>query len=102
VAWKKGQSGNPSGRPKTAVGLRAALEKRYGLNAQKLIVKLDALSNHENPRIAFEATKLLLAYHVGPPVQVVEHGNPDGEPFEIVLTDAPGATPDPKRDLSDD
>jgi hypothetical protein len=102
VAWKKGQSGNPSGRPKTAVGLRAALEKRYGLNAQKLIVKLDALSNHENPRIAFEATKLLLAYHVGPPVQVVEHGNPDGEPFEIVLTDAPGATPDPKPNLSDD
>jgi hypothetical protein len=80
--FQKGQSGNPGGRPKSAKGLREQLEAKYGVGAPKLIARLDAMSVGKNERVAFEATRLLMAYHFGPPVQKVETSGPDGQPAQ--------------------
>lgn len=66
--FKKGQSGNPGGRPR---GIREELYRRYGTDGKKLIEILDKLSQSRNPKIQLQATELLLAYMVGKPTQAV-------------------------------
>jgi len=66
-----GQSGNPSGRPKSARGLRELLIAQYGPDAGVLVQRLEALSTNRNPKVAFAATQLLLAYHAGKPEHAV-------------------------------
>lgn len=88
MQFKKGQSGNPGGRPKTAKGLRAELEKRYGVNAKALVDRLDLLSQNANDRVALEAVKVLLAYHSGPAAVQDEPGR-DIKPLTVVVTHAP-------------
>ena len=73
MQWNKGESGNPGGRPKTAVGLRAELERRYGDNAKVLLDELDRLRKSKNEKIRLDAVKLALAYHCGQPTQRFEH-----------------------------
>lgn len=72
--FEKGKSGNPSGRPKAAAGLRDQLEKRYGNDAKLLLDDLDKLRKSKNEKIRLDALKLLLAYHAGQPTQRLEHG----------------------------
>lgn len=73
MPWKRGESGNPSGRPKAAAGLRDELEKRYGADGKVLLDELDALRASPNEKIRLDALKLLLAYHAGQPTQRLEH-----------------------------
>ena len=75
--WRPGQSGNPSGRPRQARGLREALRARYGVDGRKLIARLDELSQSKNERVALHAVELTLAYLVGRPSQSHESS---GEP----------------------
>ena len=65
--FRPGQSGNPSGRPKSATGLRELLVAQYGPDAGVLVERLEKLSTGKNLRLALQATELLLAYHVGKP-----------------------------------
>ena len=67
--FKPGRSGNPSGRPKSAAGLRAELVGRYGDSAEILLDRLDKLSKSKTERTALEAVKILLSYHAGNPAQ---------------------------------
>ncbi len=69
ATFKKGQSGNPGGRPKALRGMRAELEARYGDGGKALLDQLDKLRRSKNERVAFDALKLALAYHVGQPTQ---------------------------------
>lgn len=69
--FQAGRSGNPSGRPRSAVGLRAVLLERYGDNAEVLVDRLEAFSRSKNLRVAFGATELLMQYHVGRPEQAI-------------------------------
>lgn len=73
MAFKKGESGNPGGRPKAAAGLRIELDKRYGNNSKVLLDELDKLRKSKNEKIRFDAVKVLLAYHAGQPMQRLEH-----------------------------
>ena len=73
MPFKKGESGNPGGRPKAATGLRKELDRRYGDNAKKLLDELDELRKSENERVRLDALKLALAYHCGQPTQRLEH-----------------------------
>lgn len=73
MPFKKGESGNPGGRPKAATGLRAELDKRYGDNAKVLLDELDKLRKSENEKIRLDALRLALAYHCGQPTQRLEH-----------------------------
>lgn len=76
--WKAGQSGNPSGRPKrkpvTDALLRelSATVRGGGTNAEKAAEHLVKLMFHRNPRTSLEASKLVLSYVEGMPVQTVE------------------------------
>ena len=55
MPFKKGESGNPGGRPKAATGLRKELDRRYGDNAKQLLDELDELRKSNNePRTAFK------------------------------------------------
>ncbi len=83
--------GNPGGgRPKAAQGLRAALVRKYGQDGKALVDRLDLLSKHRNPKIALDATQLLLAYFAGKPTEHVEHTGEDGGPMSVVLAEANG------------
>lgn len=73
MAFKKGESGNPGGRPKAAAGLRDELERRYGNDGKKLLDQLDRLMKSKNERTQLDAVKLALAYHAGQPTQRLEH-----------------------------
>ena len=73
MAFKKGESGNPGGRPKAAAGLRIELDRRYGDSAKVLLDELDKLRKSENEKIRLDALKLALAYHCGQPPQRLEH-----------------------------
>jgi hypothetical protein len=89
MAFKPGVSGNPGGRPKSAAGLRELLEDKYGDDASVLVGRLEKISTGRTPRLALEATKLLLSYHCGTPAQaidvsgVLQHGR-----FEAITADA--------------
>jgi len=87
--FSRGTSGNPGGRPRSAAGLRELLEEKYGDDAAVLVGRLEKISTGRTPRLALEATKLLLTYHAGTPAQaidvsgVLQHGS-----YEIVRPDA--------------
>src|SRR5688572_17063162 len=72
MPFKKGESGNPGGRPKAETGLRKELDRRYGDNAKKLLDELDELRRSQNERVRLDALKLALAYHCGQPTQRIE------------------------------
>ena len=72
MPFMKGESGNPGGRPKAAMGLRKELDRRYGDNAKKLLDELDELRMSDNERVRLDALKLALAYHCGQPTQRIE------------------------------
>lgn len=95
MPFKKGVSGNPSGRPKTAVGLRKELDKRYGQSGKKLLNELDALLQSPNEKIRLDALKLAMGYHFGQPTQRLEHSG-DGlqvpKEVELVFRQAPNST----------
>jgi len=69
--FRPGQSGNPSGRPKSAAGLRELLLAEYGDDAGVLVQRLERISTGRNARLALEATELLMAYHAGKPINAV-------------------------------
>ncbi len=78
MPWQPGQSGNPNGRPKRKPITDALLRKlgeaarTGGTNAEKAADHLIKLMFHREPRIALEASKLVLAYVEGMPTQTLE------------------------------
>jgi hypothetical protein len=68
MTFKKGQSGNPGGRPKGFVDFKQACQDR-SMRALELLD--DALGQGPSP-VAIEAAKVLLSYGWGKPTQVVD------------------------------
>jgi hypothetical protein len=66
--FRPGQSGNLSGRPNSAAGLRERLVSEYGADAGVLAARLENFSKGRNLKAALAATQSLLAYHAGRPV----------------------------------
>lgn len=72
-----GQSGNPGGRPKRRPITDAVLReldkavRGGGTNAEKAAAHLVKLMFHRDPRVALEASKLVLAYVEGMPSQSI-------------------------------
>jgi adenine-specific DNA methylase len=66
--WKKGQSGNPAGRPKKVVDV-AALARD---SSTKAMEKLAKLVDSEDERVALQAAMAVLDRAVGKPKQSVE------------------------------
>lgn len=80
--FQKGQSGNPKGRPKKLVK-KSDVEQRFALDVDGLFAHLEGLARHENPRVALDAIKLLLAYRLGTPTQRVEMTGANGGPVQF-------------------
>lgn len=68
MAWKKGQSGNPSGRPKS---LREVTELARE-NSARAIERLVELMDDEDGRVALAAANSILDRGYGKPKQSIE------------------------------
>lgn len=63
--FKKGQSGNPTGRPKTP--------EFFKQHTKEACDKLVEWMRSDNPKASLAATTLLLAYGLGRPTENVNH-----------------------------
>jgi len=83
--FKKGQSGNPGGRPSTA-WIREYLAELASPGApprkQAIIQALWLTAIERRHKDHVRAAELLLAYDVGKPVQAIEVSGPEGGPID--------------------
>lgn len=97
--FKKGQTGNPNGRPKKLPDLKAAIsavlgDEKDGLTAlDAILMKLRQQAAQGN----IKAMELLLAYGYGKPKQQIEHTGKDDGPIQqkTIIIELP---PDPDGD----
>ena len=79
MPWQPGQSGNPSGRPKSNPYAELMLEE-YAREAVAVIV---AELRSEDAKQRLAAAKDVLDRRYGRASQSIELGNKDGQPFAI-------------------
>ena len=85
TAWKKGQSGNPSGRPKVVAQVRE-LAQRYTAEAIQTLAHL--MRSKSDDRVKVMAAQALLDRGWRRPAQALEHSGSIGvKPDLSVLTD---------------
>ena len=73
TAWKKGQSGNPGGRPREVAEVKA-LARQHSEEAIRTIVELMRTAEHERTRLA--AASELLDRGFGRPAMALDLGGP--------------------------
>ena len=79
MAFAKGQSGNPGGRPKENAEVKR-LAREQGVAA---IAKLAALMNSEDERIVVAACQALLDRGFGKPATPLIGGDDDDPPIQV-------------------
>jgi len=76
-SFKKGQSGNPKGRPKQFANVTEMLRGE----SENLGRKLMAFTDHPDPKIAYPATVSALNWAIGKPMQEHQIGGNGGLPI---------------------
>ena len=79
MAFEKGQSGNPGGRPKENAEVKR-LAREHGVTAIK---KLAALMDSDDERIVVAACQTLLDRGFGKPAQAIVGGDEDDPAIKI-------------------
>src|SRR5262245_57020828 len=93
--WKKGQSGNPAGRPKDVHGI-AALARTFSAEAIEKLVEL-MRDKTMPPRAVIAAIDSLLDRGLGKPMQSMQQqqigadGQPISPSFNVIITEHPPA-----------
>lgn len=90
--WQKGQSGNPSGRPKKTPQLLEVEEAARG----KSLMAIDRLAywaSSDDPAASVRACTAILDRAWGKPQQVVENKGGENLVLQVVLVERPGAAP---------
>lgn len=84
MTFKKGQSGNPGGRPKSTPDEVEAIRKLRGLT-QRAVEKVEELLESDDEKVRMAAAKEVLDRNLGKPVQPTDnvHSGPDGVPMGI-------------------
>lgn len=92
TAWKKGQSGNPGGRPRIVAEVREYAQQR----SKEAIDKLwDLATDVEQPGATrVSALKEILDRGLGRPVQATEISGPNGGPIETKDVNLDGLSDD--------
>lgn len=78
--WAPGVSGNPNGRPRTSPEIREALARQTPRAIEAIGEILNSPETRASDRL--RAAELVLAYHIGKPVQTIEH---EEGPIEIFV-----------------
>lgn len=78
--WKKGVSGNPNGRPKQNVTVKAIAREHTDAAIAALVANL----SHENGSVVNQAAIALLDRGYGKPAQAVVGGDDDDNPLRII------------------
>jgi hypothetical protein len=94
--FRKGQSGNPGGRPKTRLisdAMLKALVKREAVRGQTNAERIAETAVREAANGDVQWVKVVLSYVEGLPVQPMEHSGPDGETFTLRIVRPHGDSP---------
>lgn len=84
MAFEKGQSGNPGGRPKENAEVKA-LARTHGPRA---IERLAEIMNSADERAAAAASNALLDRGYGKPAQAIVGGSDEDDPVKLVIKGA--------------
>jgi hypothetical protein len=74
MAFEKGKSGNPGGRPKVALEIRELAQE----NSPRALRKLAALIDSEDERVAMSAAEAILDRAIGKPIQATAQVDSEG------------------------
>lgn len=78
--WKKGETGNPGGRPKETVEVRALARQHM---AEAITTLVTIMRKGDSDKVRAMAANFLLDRAVGKPPQALEIGGEGGHPLTV-------------------